>query len=306
MLHFLGWRCGRALLTLWVVFTLVFFSTRISGNAIDFIWPEGADPVSRQTMIQYLGLDRSLVEQYGLHVRSLLQGDFGLSFYERRPVLTMYTERLAATVSLSGGAFILSLLIGIPCGILAAIKRQTMIGRFLMSGAMLGYATPHFILGILFILTFSLLLGWLPSAGNHTVAHWVMPTLTLAAALAAAVARFTRSAILEVLSQDYVRTARAKGLIEHVVVLKHALRNALIPVITILGLQATALVAGSVVIETVFAWPGIGELLVTAVIGRDYPTVQCGVMLIAALVVLVNFSVDLLYAVVDPRIRLEE
>jgi peptide/nickel transport system permease protein len=210
MLDFLGRCCGRALLTLWIVFTLVFFSTRISGNAIDFIWPEGADAVSRQAMIQYLGLDRSLVEQYGLYFRSLLQGDFGLSFYERRPVITMYKERVAATVSLSVGAFVVSLLVGLPCGILAALKRHTMLGRLLMSGAILGYATPPFILGILFILIFSLVLGRLPSAGNHTMAHWLMPTLTLAAALTAAVARFTRSAMLEVLSQDYVRTARAK------------------------------------------------------------------------------------------------
>jgi ABC-type dipeptide/oligopeptide/nickel transport system permease component len=232
MVHFLGWRCGRALLTLWVVFTLVFFSTRVSGNAIDFIWPEGADAVARQAMLQYLGLDRSLLEQYGLYFRGLVQGDFGLSFYERRPVLTMYQERLAATLSLSGEAFVVSLLVGIPCGILAALTRQSMGGRLLMTGAILGYATPHFILGILGILIFSLLLGWLPSAGNQTVAHWLMPALTLAAALAAAVTRFARSAMLEVLSQDYVRTARAKGLRERVVVLKHALRNALIPVIT--------------------------------------------------------------------------
>lgn len=304
MLHFLGWRCGRALFTLWVVFTLVFFATRVSGDAIDFIWPEGADEAGRRAMIQYLGLDRSLFEQYGLYVRGIFHGDFGKSFYERRPVIVMYKERVMATLSLSGGAFLASLLLGIPCGLIAALKRHTVVARLLMSGAMLGYATPHFILGILLILVLSLFLGWLPSAGNQTAAHWVMPTVTLAAALAAAVARFTRSAMLDVLSQDYLRTARAKGITERMVVLKHAVRNALIPVITVLGLQVTALVAGSVVIETVFAWPGIGELLVTSVIGRDYPVVQCGVVLIASLVV-VNLAIDLLYGVIDPRIRVE-
>ena len=305
MLTFLGWRCARALLTLWVVLTLVFFTTRLSGDAIDFIWPEGANEVARQAMVQYLGLDRSLPEQYGRYVQGILHGDFGLSFYERRPVMMMYRERMAATASLSGGAFLLSLLVGVPCGMLAALQRHTAMGRLLTSAALPGYATPHFILGIVLILVFSLYLGWLPSAGNQTLAHWVMPTVTLAAALVAAVVRFTRSAVLEVMTQDYLRTARAKGITERLVVLKHALRNALIPVVTILGLQIATLIAGSVVIETVFAWPGIGELLVTSVIGRDYPTVQGGVVMIAALVALVHLAIDLLYVMIDPRIRVE-
>lgn len=303
MAGFIVSRILRAVLTAWVVFTLVFFATRLSGDAIDFIMPEGADADSRREISSYLGLNDSLVRQYWIYLGAALRGDFGLSFYQRRPVTTMYAERVWPTLSLAGVALLLSLGVGVPVGIIGALNRDNALGRLMMSSVFMGYAVPHFILGILLILCFGFYLQWLPSAGNATPAHYILPGFTLGAALIAAMARFTRSAMLEVLEQDYLRTARAKGLSERVVVLKHALRNALVPVLTILGLQITALIAGSIVVESVFSWPGMGELLVRSVIDRDYPSLQFGVVAIALLVVGINLAVDLLYAVIDPRIR---
>lgn len=304
MLEFLTGRLLRMVVTLWAIVSVVFLATRLTGNPIDFLMPEGLDAASRQEMIAYWGLDRPILEQYGLFWRSLLSGDFGLGLMERRPVATIFGERLWQSASLLVATLALTIGVGVPAGILAAFWRGQTRGGTVLFAAFLGYAVPNFVLAILLLLVFSYTLHWLPSAGSATPAHYIMPTIALSAYFVAALVRYTRNAMLDVLSQDYMRTARAKGLSEHRIILDHGLRNALIPVITVLGLQITTLVSGAVVVETVFAWNGVGDLLVGATLRRDYPVLQFGVLVVAATVIVVNLLVDLTYALVDPRIRL--
>lgn len=304
MLEFLTGRVVRMAITLWAIVSVVFLATRLTGNPIDFLMPEGLDAASRREMIAYWGLDRSVIEQYWLFWRSLLSGDFGLGLMERRPVATIFTERLWQSASLLVATLALTICVGVPAGILAAVWRGRPSGGGVLFAAFLGYAIPNFVLAILLLLVFSYTLHWLPSAGSGTLLHYIMPTIALSAYFVAALVRYTRNAMLDVLSQDYMRTARAKGLAEHRIILHHGLRNALIPVITVLGLQITTLVSGAVVVETVFAWNGVGDLLVGATIKRDYPVLQFGVLVVASAVILVNLAVDLAYALVDPRVRL--
>lgn len=304
MVEFLGGRLLRMGITLWAIASVVFLATRLTGNPIDFLMPEGMDAVSRREMIAYWGLDRSVAEQYWLFWRSLLSGDFGLGLMERRPVATIFTERLWQSASLLVATLALTICVGVPVGILAAVWRGQARGSAVLFTAFLGYAIPNFVLAILLLLVFSYTLHWLPSAGSATFAHYIMPTVALSAYFVAALVRYTRNAMLDVLSQDYMRTARAKGLAESSIILHHGLRNALIPVITVLGLQITTLVSGAVVVETVFAWNGVGDLLVGATLRRDYPVLQFGVLVVASAVIVVNLLVDLAYALVDPRVRL--
>lgn len=303
MLEFLAGRVLRMVVTLWLIVSLVFLATRLTGNPIDFLMPEGLDAASRREMIAYWGLDRPVIEQYWLFWRSLLSGDFGLGLMERRPVATIFFERLWQSASLLLATLSLTVIVGVPIGILAAIWRSSTRGSAVLFVAFLGYAIPNFVLAILLLQIFSRTLHWLPSAGSASLAHYVMPTLALSAYFIAALVRYTRNAMLDVLSQDYMRTARAKGLSERSVVLGHGLRNALIPVITVLGLQITTLVSGAVVVETVFAWNGVGDLLVGATLRRDYPVLQFGVLVVASAVIIVNLLIDLAYAFVDPRVR---
>ncbi len=305
MLRFLSWRLGRAILTLWLVLTVVFVGGRLAGNPVDYFLPDGSTPEEEALFMAEWGLDRPLLEQYVIYFEQSLSGNFGESFFELRPVVTMFQERLNATLSLSMLAFLLSVSVGIPLGIVAAIKRNSGVGRLAMTVAFLGYAIPHFIIAIFLMLVFSFHLHWLPSTGNDTIWHYVMPTVTLSAHLTASIARYMRSSMLDAMSQDFMRTARAKGVAEPTVILKHALRNALIPVVTVLGLQIAGLINGSIIVETVFAWPGIGELLVGSVMAKDFPALQFGVVAFAAVVVVVNLTVDVLYVVIDPRIRAE-
>ncbi len=305
MLRFLSWRLGRAILTLWLVLTLVFVGGRLAGNPVDYFLPDGSTPEEEALFMAEWGLDRPILEQYVIYLEQSLSGNFGESFFELRPVVTMFQERLNATLSLSILAFLLSVSVGIPLGIVAAIKRNSGVGRLAMTVAFLGYAIPHFIIAIFLMLVFSFHLHWLPSTGNDTIWHYVMPTVTLSAHLTASIARYMRSSMLDAMSQDFMRTARAKGVAEPTVILKHALRNALIPVVTVLGLQIAGLINGSIIVETVFAWPGIGELLVGSVMAKDFPALQFGVIAFAAVVVVVNLAVDVLYVVIDPRIRAE-
>lgn len=304
MFEFLSGRLLRMAITLWAIVSVVFLATRLTGNPIDFLMPEGLDAASRREMIAYWGLDRSVIEQYVLFWRSLLSGDFGLGLTERRPVATIFTERLWQSASLLLATLALTVAVGVPAGIMAALWRGQARGSALLFVAFLGYAIPNFVLAILLLLIFSYSLHWLPSAGSASLAHYLMPTVALSAYFIAALARYTRNAMLDVLSEDYMRTARAKGLPEQAIILRHGLRNALIPVITVLGLQITTLVSGAVVVETVFAWNGIGDLLVGATLRRDYPVLQFGVLIVASAVIIVNLLVDLTYALVDPRVRL--
>lgn len=295
----------RAALTLWVIATLVFFATRMSGDAIDFVAPEAMDALSRQRMIAYFGLDAPVTTQYWRFLVGVTEGEFGLSLIERRPVTTIFLERIGPSLQLLLGALTVTLAVAIPAGVYAAVRRGTASAGAVMTLAFLGYATPNFVLATLLLLVFSFWLQVLPSAGHATPAHFIMPVLTLSAFYVAGLTRYTRNATLDVLGRDYLRTARAKGLPERTVILKHALRNTLVTVLSVLGLMVSGLAAaGSVVIETVFSWRGVGDLLVSAALRRDYPVLQFGVMAVACAVVVINALVDLAYAAVDPRVRL--
>lgn len=293
----------RALVTLWIVITVVFVATRLSGDVAQFLLPPNTPEEQKQELRVLLGLDRGIPEQYVLYLGDLVQGEFGVSFYSRRPVLEMFVERMPATLSLAIPSLLLSMAIGLPVGIVAALKRNSFVDRFLMSLSFFGQATPNFVLGIALILTFSLALRLLPSGGTGDWQHFIMPVVTLALATAANIARLMRSSMLDVLNQDYMRFARGKGLRPAKVILKHGLRNAFMPVLTILGLQIGTLVGGAVVVEAVFSWPGAGRLLVDAVLRRDFALLQFGVLVVAATVILANTLVDVSYGLLDPRVR---
>lgn len=305
MTLFLTRRAIRSALTLLLVFTAVFFATRMSGDPLSWVLPDGGSVEAEQAMRTYLGLDKSVAEQYLRYFHGFFEGQFGISFFERRAVGEMFSERLPATLGLAGLAFLLSITVGIPIGIFAALHRGKPLDHFLMSLSFIGYSLPNFVLGITLILIFSFFLNWLPSSGQGGWRHYLMPVITMGLPSAAGIARLTRSAMLDVILKDYLRTARAKGIAERMVIGKHALRNACIPVVTILGLQLGTLIAGSVIVETIFAWPGIGSLLVNSVMRRDYPVLQFGILIVAMTVVLANLIVDICYSLLDPRIRVE-
>lgn len=305
MAGYIGNKVVKACITLWLIVTVAFLATRISGDAMDFIMPEGLNEEAREAMTSYLGLDKSWLEQYWLYARSVFHGDLGISFHFRQPVIRLYAQRFIPTLMLCGLAMLLSMIVSIPLGVIAALKKNKPTGFFIQSFAFLGYAVPNFVLAILLILVFSFHLGWLPSGGSETVWHYIMPVAALACTLIASLTRFSRSAMLDVLSQDYIRTARAKGVSNFSVLTVHGLRNAMITIITVLGLQVAGLVSGSVVVENVFSWPGIGELLVFAAIKRDYPLLQTGVLLVGSIVILINLIVDVIYVLIDPRIKPE-
>jgi ABC-type dipeptide/oligopeptide/nickel transport system permease component len=299
----------RAVLALPVlvgVSVVVFVAIRlIPGDPAQLMAGQAATQEVVQQIRQSLGLNQPLPVQYLYFLRNVVRGDLGRSLFNGAPVVEELAQRFPRTVRLALASMAVASLIGIPAGILAATRRSTWVDTAVMLVALAGVSVPVFWLGLNLILLFSVRLQWLPSFGYETWRHLVLPSLTLGAASTAVVARMTRSAMLEVLGQDYVRTARAKGLAERVVVSRHALRNALIPVVTVLGLQLGTLLSGAVLTETVFAWPGIGRLLVEAVLARDYPIIQGATLLIAATFVVLNVAVDVLYGLLDPRIRYE-
>lgn len=249
------------------------------------------------------GLDKPLHLQYLQFMRGALTGDFGNSLRYQEPVGRLLLSRLPATVELSLAAILFSLLVGVPVGLLSATRPASAEDFVIRALALLGQAIPGFFLGIVLIMLFSVHLHWLPTGGRGGFQHLVLPTVTLGAFMVALIARFTRSSLRDVLGQDYIRTARAKGLYRRRVILRHAFKNALIPVVTITGLQTAAVFSGAIVTETVFSWPGLGRFMVQAVYGRDFPVVQATVILITGVVVLINLIVDLIYGFVDPRIQ---
>lgn len=251
------------------------------------------------------GLNQPLMLRYLCWLAGILQGDFGYSSNSGRPVLQEIIGKLPATVELALMAMLVSLLIAIPIGIVSAVKQYSFLDNIGMVGAMLGVSMPNFWLGPLLILIFAVHLGWFPVFGSGGLNNLILPSITLGTGLAAITVRLTRSSLLEVLKQDYIRTARSKGLSERVVVNKHALKNALIPIVTVVGLQFGSLLEGAVVVEVVFAWPGLGSLLVDSIFARDFPMIQGCVFFIAIMYVIVNLLVDLSYAWLDPRIRYE-
>ena len=304
MKKFIARRLAYSMISLILLSLTIFLFVRLTGDPTVLLVEPGASREDMAMVRAQLGLDAPLIVQYGNFVVSILRGDFGKSFYYRTPVLELYLSRLPSSLILAFAAMVFSLLIGIPSGILAAVS----VGKFWDNAgkvfALLGLSMPQFWVGLLLILFFSVYLGWLPSSGSGTVWHLVMPAFALGWFFAAAHMRITRSSMLEVLGSEYVKLARLKGLPEKRVIVKHALKNALIPVLTLAGINLVLMVNVAVVVETVFAWPGIGRLLYEGIAFRDFPVVQATVLLGGAMIVVVNLVVDILYAVIDPRIRL--
>lgn len=304
MSRYLLRRLLHAVLIVAGISVISFFFLHLTGDPVGLILPQDATREQIETLRRDLRLDEPIHVQYLHFVTSALQGDMGRSIYTREPVLGLILERLPATLELALTALVLSLIIAIPMGVIAALRRGGWLDTISMTLALFGLSMPHFWLGIMLIMLFSVQLNWLPTSGRGTWEQLIMPSVALGASLVALFARLTRSAMLEVLGQDYVRTARAKGLTETVVVGKHALRNALIPLVTVAAMEFGFLLGGAVIIETVFAWPGVGRLIVQSILDRDYPVVQAAVMMLAIVFVVVNLVVDLLYTWLDPNISL--
>jgi ABC-type dipeptide/oligopeptide/nickel transport system permease component len=298
-------RVGAGLVVVFGVCTLVFLLIHlVPGDPVEAMLGENARPADRAALRVSLGLDRPLLAQYFGYLQRLLHLDLGESFQDGRAVREVLGERIPATLELAAAALSLALTLALPLGVVAARHRGRTLDSAAMGLSLLGVSIPNFWLGPLLILVFSLWLGWTPVSGRDSPASLILPAITLGTGLAAVLARMVRSSVLEVLEEDYVRTARAKGLSEVAVLWLHALRNAWLPVLTLLGLQLGGLLGGAVITETVFAWPGVGSLLVESIQGRDYPVVQGCVLLISLIYVVINTLTDLLYALVDPRIRL--
>jgi len=305
MKRFIVKRLGYAVLSLVLLSLIIFLLVRLTGDPSVLLVEPGASKDDLAAVRLQLGLDRPIWVQYGQFMSSLVRGDLGHSFYYRTPVLELYLSRLPHSLVLAVAAMAFSLLVGIPSGIIAAVR----VGRWWDSAgkifALLGLSLPSFWVGLVMILFFSVYLGWLPSSGSGTALHVIMPAFALGWYFAAAHMRLTRSAMLEVLGSEYVKLARLKGLPEALVIAKHAFKNALIPVLTLAGINLVVMVNVAVVVETVFAWPGVGRLLFEGISFRDFPVVQATVLINGAMVVIVSFFVDVLYAVIDPRIRYE-
>jgi ABC-type dipeptide/oligopeptide/nickel transport system permease component len=302
-LGFLGVRLVRALLALWLVSTVVFVVMRLSGDPVPLLLPPDAPRSEIVRVRAELGLDQPILVQYGIFLANVVRGDFGRSLHFREPAARVVLGYLPATAELGLTAFVLAVLVALPIGVLSAIRRNSLLDHATMGLALVGQSAPTFLVGILLILGISLEAGLLPTSGRGDWRHLVLPALTLGAFAMASIARLTRSAVLEVLGADYVRTARAKGLSERLVVLKHTLKNAAVPIVTITGLQFGTLLGGAVVTETVFAWPGIGRLAIQSIYNRDYPVVQCAVFLSALMFIVISFCIDLVYGVLDPLTR---
>jgi len=302
--YFLQRLSGACLVVLGVVSIVFLLIHLVPGDPVEIMLGESASTADREALRASLGLDQPLQVQYLHYLGNLLQLELGTSIHYRQPVVALLQARIPATGLLAGVTLILTVLLALPLGILAAVRHNTLWDSGAMGFSLLGVSIPNFWLGPLLIMVFSLWLGWLPVSGQGGVASVVLPALTLGTGLAAVLSRMVRSSMLEILHEDYLRTARAKGVTPLRVILHHALRNALLPVITLVGLQLGALLAGAVITETVFSWPGIGLLTIESIQSRDYPVVQACVRLISVTYVMVNLLTDLAYAWIDPRIRL--
>ena len=304
MIAFILKRFAQGLLVLIGVSFATFIVAHLSGDPVELMARENATLQDKQDLREFLGLDRPLGAQYLSFVTGALQGDLGYSFVQRAPVTDLIAERLPATLLLAAAGFLLALAIAIPLGILSALKHNTGWDIAITSVAMIGQAAPGFWIGLMLVVLFAVEWQLLPVSGSGTPAHLVLPALTLALQSSARLTRLVRASVLEVLSADYIRTARSKGLRERSVLFIHAFRGAMIPVVTMAGLELAELVSGAFITETIFAWPGVGRLAVNAVAQRDFPVIQGVVLLAAVFFVVINFLVDLLYVVIDPRVRL--
>jgi len=302
-LTYLTWKILRALVTMWLVVTFVFFVLRLTGDPLAQLLPDDVDQNTIEFYRKLWGLDQPILVQYRNYVLALFHGDFGISFRDNQDALDLVLSRLPKTALLGFTALGFALVFGIPLGVAAALKKNTGFDRFVMGLAVFGFSMPNFFLGILLILAFSLQLRILPSSGSDSWLHLIMPVFTLGTAFGAQIARYTRSSMLDVLNRPYMRTADAKGAGTGRRLYLHALPNAAIPVVTIVGLKIGELIGAAVITENVFAWPGIGRLLTFSVATRDLAVVQCILMLIALTMVVSNLLVDLLYGWMDPRVR---
>lgn len=306
MIRYLGLRLLLALPALWLILTMVFLLAHIvPGDPVQQMLGEGARAEDLQQLRHTLGLDLPVPVQYGRYLAGVARGNLGESIRFQQPVLRVVLSRYPATLELSLFALLVCAAIAIPAGLYAAEYRGTPADHAVGVFTLFGLSVPNFALGPVLILVFSVILGWLPVSGRGGISHLILPAITLGAALAAILTRMVRTSVIEELSSDYVRTARAKGLSESAVLFHHTFRNALIPILTILGLQFGTLLAGTIVTESIFSWPGIGRLSVQAIEARDYPLLQGCILLIAVSYVLVNLLTDVIYALVDPRVRLQ-
>jgi peptide/nickel transport system permease protein len=302
--RFIVRRLLQGLVLLVLVAAVVFVLGRLTGNPVDLMLPEDATAEDRVRLIKSLGLEGPLYEQFLVFVKNALAGDLGTSIRMRQPAIEVFLSRLPNTLVVIPWAILLAMAVGVPLGVLSALNRGNVIDRAAGTIAVLGIATPSFWLGIVLIFVFSVELGWLPSGRMGGPEHYVLPVITLSTFLIAGFMRLTRSSMLEVMESEFVKLARIKGLPERTVIWKHALRNALIPLLTLWGVFVGNLITGAIVTETVFAWPGVGRLTYEAVIYRDFPLLQAVIILKSILILAINLLVDVLYAYVDPRIRL--
>lgn len=303
MLRFVATRLFRALVTILAVVTFAFVVLRMSGDPAQVMLGPDVPQDAVDAFRKAWGLDQPLWIQYFAYIRSIFTGDFGVSMRDKASAHQLVLERIPATLQLTIPALVLKLLIGIPAGVYAALHRQSIIDRGVIMASVLGFTIPSFVMGLLLVLVFSVILGVLPSGGQDSWMHGILPTLTMSIGGIGILARFSRSAMIEVMGQPYIRTASAKGLKWPDVVWQHALPNAAVPIVTIVGFMVGSLIAGAVVVESIFSWPGIGRLLVVSVANRDLAVVQCILLMIAATMVIANFVVDLLYGWLDPRLR---
>ncbi len=297
-------RLGQAVLVLIGVSALVFLLLHLSGDPAALLLPQDVSAEELQRFRRAMGFEDPLPVQFGRFLRGVAAGDFGQSLRHGEPAMSLVLERLPATALLAAAAMGVSLAVAVPLGVAAAVRRGSWFDRATMGAALVGQSLPVFWVGIMLILLFAVRARWLPSFGTGTAAHLVLPAVTLAGFLVARIARLTRAGMVEALNEDYVRTARAKGLTEGAVVWKHALKNAALPIVTIVGLDLGTLLGGAVITETVFAWPGVGRLAIQAIANRDFPVVQAAVFAFGMVFVAVNLVVDLCYAALDPRARL--
>ncbi|MFC1820634.1 ABC transporter permease [Thermodesulfobacteriota bacterium] len=303
MIRYVAGRVMQGLIALFVATIVVFGLARLTGNPLDVLLPETATEEEYADMSNYFGLDKPLPVQYWVFITKAVRGDFGRSVRYRRPVMEFIVARAPATLKLAAAAALASFLISLPAGMIAAIKRDRWQDIIAKIFAILGQSLPTFWLGIVLIQVMAVELGWLPAAGYQGIRYWILPAITLGYHSTAGVLRLTRSAMLDVLSTDYVRLARIKGVPERLVMFRHALRNASIPVVTFSGMIYVHFLMGSVVTETIFAWPGLGRLAYEAVMHRDFPLIQGLILIFVALYIFVNLLVDVLYVYLDPRIR---
>lgn len=303
MTRFVFRRILKGIISVWFIWSLMFFLVRMTGDPTDWMLPDGAPEKEIETLRTALHLNEPMLSQYVHSFGDLLKGDAGKSYYFKRSVVGLYGERIGVTLKLALPAFGLAILLGVLIGTFAAIRRNSLGDRLAMTGAVVLYTMPSFCFGIFMIFFFSLQLRWLPSSGTGNWKNLVMPMITLAVSPMATIARLTRGALLDTLNREYIDGARMKGVKELTVIIRHALRNSLIPVVTGVGMQLGTIIGGAVVVETVFTCPGVGMLLVTSAKQRDFPTVQYGILLVAVSVTIANILIDVSYGWLDPRIR---